>query len=126
MVLRAAAGIPPFLSVAALFFNGFFDQGQTTTMLQTEAATGCDCRKILIAILWPSFVSAGVALVLLYIILDPIHIADAVGLPGSSRIAIYSLSFIFFWFQAILASVFCLLFIAPTRYLNPKKKDRSQ
>lgn len=79
-------------------------------------------RQVLIAVLWPSFVSAGVALVLLYAIVEPSRIAAAAGLLGVSNIAIYSLSFFFLWAQAVLASVFCLVFIAPTeRGLPPSR-----
>ncbi|MEM7209239.1 MAG: hypothetical protein AAF434_15560 [Pseudomonadota bacterium] len=92
-------------------------------MINQQFLSSFNLRRVLIAILWPSFISAGIALTAFYVWVDPLMIANVFGLPITERIDMYSISFLFLWGQAILASIFCLIFVAPTHHLNPNKRD---
>ncbi len=50
-----------------------------------------------IAILWPSFVSAGVFAGIFFAFIDPLALSNALGIETSPRLAGYSMVFFFFW-----------------------------
>ncbi len=66
--------------------------------------------KKAIWILWPGFIVAGVAEVLFFTVVDPVEI-HLFGQPaGVSRLAAYTLGFLFFWAFAASSSAFtCFL-----------------
>jgi hypothetical protein len=53
--------------------------------------------KVAMIILWPAFLAAGIAEVLLFTVLDPSEF-------GVSRMAAYSAGFLFFWVLAAASS----------------------
>ena len=59
-----------------------------------------------IAVLWPSFITAGIATIILFTIFDPVEIAACVGGPEITRLGAYTLGFFSFW---VLTSSSCLL-----------------
>lgn len=59
-----------------------------------------------IAVLWPSFITAGIATILFFTAFDPEHLLMETRYAGASRLAAYSIGFFLFW---ILTSVTCLL-----------------
>lgn len=54
------------------------------------------CQKI-ISILWPSFLTAGVATVLFFATFDPVTLLQETRFADSSRLAAYSTGFFLFW-----------------------------
>ena len=68
-------------------------------------------RQEFIAVLWPSFVVAGVFAGILFAFVDPWVLMDEVGMDSTSRLAGYSLAFLYFWAAGILAGFFALYII---------------
>ncbi len=63
--------------------------------------------KKALAILFPSFIVAGVAEVAFLVLFDPIELHIAAGVLGmTSRLAWYTLSFLLFWLFAAASSAF--------------------
>ena len=50
-----------------------------------------------IAIIWPSFLTAGVATVLTFAMIDPIDAVACGIVPDISRLGLYTISFFVFW-----------------------------
>ncbi len=65
-------------------------------------------RKMLIAILWPSFLVAGVFTGLLFAFVDPWVLMDEVGVESATRLAGYTLAFLYFWATGIIAAFFAI------------------
>jgi len=72
-----------------------------------------------IAVLWPSFIIAGLATALFFAAFDPFDLAEVSGNPELSRIAIYSIAFLCFWVFAALSSLLTLYFDRPL----PRARD---
>lgn len=67
-----------------------------------------DRRKGLIAVLWPSFLVAGAFAGLLFAFVDPWVLMDEVGMESATRLAGYTLAFLYFWAAGIVAAFFAL------------------
>ena len=63
-------------------------------------------KQRVIAVLWPSFLTAGVATILFFAAFDPKHLLLETDYADISRLAAYSIGFFLFW---ILTSLTCLL-----------------
>ncbi len=59
-----------------------------------------------IAVLWPSFLVAGLATVLFFVAFDPLDLAHLLGRSEASRIGVYTIGFFLFW---LLTAGACLL-----------------
>ena len=59
-----------------------------------------------IAVLWPSFLTAGAATILFFVLFDPEDLLMILGHEGGSRLAVYTIGFFLFW---LLTAVSCLL-----------------
>jgi hypothetical protein len=70
------------------------------------------------AVLWPSFLLAGLANVVFFALLDPFSLIDYSGEPPLSRTAAYSLGFFCFWVLTGAASL-CTLYFLSTRVPPP-------
>lgn len=64
------------------------------------------------AVLWPSFILAGVANVVFFALIDPVTVLDFQGVPPLSRTAAYSLGFFAFWLLTIASSAATLYFVS--------------
>lgn len=73
-----------------------------------DHGSGADIPRVqkCVAVFWPSFLTAGVATVLLFAVFDPIDVLVCAGIPEFSRIGAYSIGFFFFW---AVTAVSCLL-----------------
>ena len=65
--------------------------------------------KRAIWILWPSFVIAGIAEVVFFVLFDPIELELLGEVLGVSRLAAYSVGFLLFWIFAAASSAFTSL-----------------
>ena len=72
------------------------------------------------AVLWPSFLLAGLATVVFFALLDPFSMIEYHGEPPLSRTAAYSLGFFCFWLLTGGASLATLYFLS-TR-IPPRKQ----
>jgi cytosine/uracil/thiamine/allantoin permease len=60
----------------------------------------------IVAVLWPSFLTAGLATALFFTAFDPLDLAALTNYPDISRTAAYSIGFFLFW---LLTSSTCAL-----------------
>lgn len=78
------------------------------------------------AILWPSFLTAGVATVLFFTVFDPIELAALLGYESVTRTGAYSIGFFSFW---LLTSFSCLIsgyFLRPCARVNTPRREAKQ
>jgi hypothetical protein len=77
---------------------------------------GIPLRQIIIALLWSSFLSSGIACGLLFAWIDPTVILEQFGLDPDNRLSGYSLAFFFFWLIGIANVLICLYFLRPVSH----------
>ena len=83
---------------------------------------GIPLRQVIIALLWSSFLSAGVATVLIFAWIDPTAIFDQFGLDSDNHLSGYSLTFFFLWLIGIANVSICLFFLRPVAHsINNQK-----
>ena len=77
----------------------------------------------IVAILWPSFITAGIATILFSTAFDP----DVIFVDYDiSRLGVYSISFFLFWiFGAMTAAATCF-FLKPCEAINKALKERER
>ncbi len=73
------------------------------------------------AVLWPSFLMAGLATVLFFTFFDPHDLAAATGLEGISRMDAYSIGFFLFWVLTALSSLGTRYFLKPCESVNRRQ-----
>jgi hypothetical protein len=66
-----------------------------------------------IAILWPSFLTSGIATILFFTAFDPHQLLEAAGDGQISRIGAYSIGFFLFWLLTSLTSALTCYFQKP-------------
>jgi hypothetical protein len=74
----------------------------------------------IIAVLWPSFLTAGVATILFFTAFDPWELSSAADLADSSRLGIYTSGFFLFWLLTATTSLLTVYFQRPCP--NPDTK----
>ncbi len=75
------------------------------------------CQSIS-AVLWPSFVMAGIANTIFFTFFDPSELAECRGGAGLSLIATYSLGFFAFWALTVASSFATQYFLKPCKDVN--------
>ncbi|MGF1548015.1 MAG: hypothetical protein ACFCUG_11890 [Thiotrichales bacterium] len=75
------------------------------------------CQSIS-AVLWPSFLMAGVATIIFFTVFDPEQMH---GLEGFSRIAVYSTGFFVFWGLMAISSGATQYFLKPCNDVNKQR-----
>lgn len=77
---------------------------------------GCKMRH-LIAVLWPSFLTAGVATIVFFTLFDPLEFLNDSGVasPGDVRLEAYSIGFFLFWLLTALSCLLTTFFQRPPR-----------
>ncbi len=82
----------------------------------------------LIAILWPSFLVAGLSSGILFAFVDPWTLMDEAGIDAGSRLSGYSIVFLFLWLGGIVTAFFALyIFRTPEPGANqdhPREEPR--
>lgn len=76
------------------------------------------CQKI-ISILWPSFLTAGLATILFFAAFDPFVLLQETRFADTSRLGAYSVGFFLFW---LLTTVSCMLTCFFRKPCNPNLK----
>jgi hypothetical protein len=87
--------------------------GDTT---HSPSPTWSRTRRDLAAVLWPSFLIAAIATMLLFALVDPVTVGDR--LPRqlwSARTAAYSAGFFFLWLTCIASAALTLYLVRTTR-----------
>ena len=72
-----------------------------------------------IAVLWPSFLLAGLATTLFFVAFDPEEVLACVGGPALSRLGAYSIGFFFFWSLTAASSLLTCYFRRPCPGTTP-------
>lgn len=75
-----------------------------------------------IAILWPSFLTSGVATILFFTAFDPQHLLMDTQFAEMSRIGAYTVGFFLFWLLTTLTSALTCYFQRPCEKANPSAK----
>lgn len=71
-----------------------------------------------IAILWPSFLTSGVATILFFTAFDPQHLLMYTDFAEMSRLGAYTLGFFLFWLLTTLSSALTCYFRQPCEKTN--------
>lgn len=69
----------------------------------------------LITVLWPSFITAGVATIIFFSVFDPQLLAHIAGFDPISRMGGYTIGFFTFWLLTSLSSVLTCYFQKPVK-----------
>ena len=78
-----------------------------------------------IAVLWPGFLVAGVATVLVFTLIDPVEVMECMGWSGMDRLGLYSVGFFFLWVISSGSSAATCYFQKPCATVNRKSVPRS-
>lgn len=73
------------------------------------------------AVLWPSFILAGIATGVFFSVFDPLDLMACTGEPPFSRIGAYSVGFFLFWLLAAASSLSTFYFLRPCALINPEE-----
>jgi len=73
-----------------------------------------------IAILWPSFLTSGVATILFFTAFDPQHLLMQTDYAEMSRLGAYTVGFFLFWLLTTLTSALTCYFQRPCEKSNPR------
>jgi hypothetical protein len=77
----------------------------------------------IVAVLWPSFLMAGVATIIFFAVFDPYDLVAPTWFPNMSRLGAYSIGFFLFW---LLTASSCLLTCYYQRPINRLNKPESR
>ena len=81
---------------------------------------GIPLRQVVIALIWSSFLSAGITCGLIFAWIDPSVLLDQLGLDSDNRLSGYSLAFFFFWLIGIANVSICLILLRPITHKHRK------
>jgi len=70
------------------------------------------------SILWPSFITAGIANSIFFTFFDPDALLYAAGYPTMSNIAVYSIGFLLFWLLTSSSCIMTSYFMKPCCDVN--------
>jgi len=72
-----------------------------------------------IAVLWLTFLMAGLATMVFFAAIDPVELKRCVDFPEVSRIAAYTIGFLLFWLLTASSGLMCLFFLYPRMPAEP-------
>ena len=76
-----------------------------------------------ISVMWPSFLTAGVATIVFFSLFDPLDLALLIDLPELTRIAGYTGGFFAFWFLTSISCALTCYFRRPTNLGTVTKQE---
>lgn len=85
------------------------------TMNESRQASDLPVVQRVAAVLWPSFITAGVATTFFFAFLDPLDLLGCQGEPPFSRLAAYSIGFFLFWLLTATSSLLTAYFLRPVK-----------
>ncbi len=91
-------------------------------MTDTLLASRPPLVQLLAAVLWPTFLLAGMADGVFFTLFDPVEVLLCVGEPPFSRLAAYSIGFFGFWLLGIAASASTIYFLRPGESFNRRPR----
>jgi hypothetical protein len=71
-----------------------------------------------VAVLWPSFLTSGLAMILFYWIFSPGEVFPELQASGVSNMAFYSITFLFLWLTTLTSCVLSCYFLRPCSRCN--------
>jgi hypothetical protein len=74
-----------------------------------------------VSVLWPSFLTAGVATVLFFTVFDPVDLGMLLGVEQLGRLEAYSIGFFLFWMLTSTSCALTCYFRKPCDELNPRR-----
>ena len=66
-----------------------------------------------VSVLWPSFLMAGAATVVLFTAFDPLEIGHCLGADSIDRVGVYTVGFFLLWLLTVSSSLLTLYFQRP-------------
>ncbi len=72
-------------------------------------------RRLMMGILWPSFLMAGISVGIIFSLVDPETLLVHDNSPELSNVVIYSIAFFIFWFLCALSSALTALLMCKSR-----------
>lgn len=84
--------------------------------------TSCPMIQRVIAVMWPSFLVAGVATILFFTAFDPQLIVSISGYGDISRLAGYTIGFFLFWGLAASSCALTCYFQKPCKTINQSNR----
>jgi len=72
------------------------------------------------SVLWPSFLLAGLATIVMSTAFDPQDIGSCMGISGVNRIGAYTVGFFLLWFLTLCSSLLTVYFQRPTHTPVPR------
>jgi hypothetical protein len=72
----------------------------------------------IIAVLWPSFLTAGVAMIIFYWIFSPGEVFPELYASGVGNMAFYSVTFLFLWLTCLVSCLLSCYFLRPCNRCN--------
>ena len=85
-------------------------ESRADTPNPADASTPIPKVQLIAAMLWPSFLTAGIATVLFFVAFDPAYVFSEYAI---SRIGAYSVGFLLFWLLTASSCVLSALFMRP-------------
>ena len=79
----------------------------------------------LVAVLWLSFVMAGIATAVFFAAIDPMTLKACVDFPEVGRTAAYTVGFLLFWLLTASSSLLCVYFLYPRGSDGANTENRS-
>lgn len=77
-----------------------------------------------VAVLWPSFLTAGVATIIVFTVFDPLEVFNCIGGPEISRLGAYSVGFFAFWLLTSSSCALALFFRKPCPTVKSGRSER--
>jgi len=74
-----------------------------------------------VSVLWPSFLTAGVATILFFTAFDPVDLGMLLGVEQLERLEAYSIGFFLFWMLTSTSCALTCYFRKPCDELNPRR-----
>jgi len=74
-----------------------------------------------VSVLWPSFLTAGVATILFFTAFDPLDLGMLLGVEQLERLEAYSIGFFLFWMLTSTSCALTCYFRKPCDELNPRR-----
>ncbi len=77
-----------------------------------------------VAVFWPSFLTAGVATIIVFTVFDPLEVFNCIGGPEISRLGAYSVGFFAFWLLTSGSCALALFFRKPCPSVKPDPTEQ--